>query len=169
MGCRKIIFKIAVHKKLKIIIPASIWVGSITEITNSMSVLSSEKNRMAKQKNISWKKFECLWTNFERTLDELWTNFERTLNELWTNFERTFQAISKQSYFCFISFISLTRKTGLDISYLVGTRDGFSLSFPWDWICFVFFTEFLSFWMKCSSSAHMSSWESCIVVWNNDN
>ena len=123
MGCRKIIFKIAVHKKLKIIIPASIWVGSITEITNSMSVLSSEKNRMAKQKNISWKKFECLWTNFERT----------------------FQAISKQSYFCFISFISLTRKTGLDISYLVGTRDGFSLSFPWDWICFVFFTEFLSF------------------------
>ena len=111
MGCRKIIFK------LKIIIPASIWVGSITEITNSMSVLSSEKkNRMAKQKNISWKKFECLWTNFERTL-----------NELWTNFERTFQALSKQSYFCFISFISLTRKTGLDISYLVGIRDGFSL------------------------------------------
>ena len=96
--------------------------------------LYRKKNRMAKQKNISWKKFECLWTNFERTL-----------NELWTNFERTFQAISKQSYFCFISFISLTRKTGLDISYLVGTRDGFSLSFPWDWICFVFFTEFLSF------------------------
>ena len=118
MGCRKIILKI----------PASIWVGSITEITNSMSVLSSEKkNRMAKQKKYFMKK---VWM---------------PLNELWTNFERTFQAISKQSYFCFISFISLTRKTGLDISYLVGTRDGFSLSFPWDWICFVFFTEFLSF------------------------
>ena len=156
MGCRKIIFKIAVHKKLKIIIPASIWVGSITEITNSMSVLSSEKKiGWQNKKKISWKKFECLWTNFERTL-----------NELWTNFERTFQAISKQSYFCFISFISLTRKTGLDISYLVGTRDGFSLSFPWDWICFVFFTEFLSFLTT------LLTWAAASLVlysWNNDN
>ena len=139
--------------KLNIIIPASIWVGSITAITNSMIKTSLEEKMYTICQTFSWNVF-C---------------FGRTLNELWTNFERTFQALSKQSYFCFISFISLTRKTGLDISYLVGIRDGFSLSFPWDWICFVFFTEFLSFWMKCSSSAHMSSWESCIVVWNNDN
>ena len=150
MGCRKIIFK------TKIIIPANIWVGSITEITNSMSVLSSEKKIGGQnKKNISWKRFECLWTNFERTL-----------NELWTNFERTFLTISKQSYFCFISFISLTRKTGLDISYLVGTRDGFSLSFPWDWICFVFFTEFLSFLTTRLTWAAESL---VLYSWNNDN
>ena len=84
MGCRKIIFKIAVHKKLKIIIPASIWVGSITEITNSMSVLSSEKKIGGQNKKKHFMK--KVWM----PLNELWTNFERTLNELWTNFERTF-------------------------------------------------------------------------------
>ena len=134
--------------KLKIIIPASIWVGSITEITNSMSVLSSEKKIGGQNKKHFMKK---VWM---------------PLNELWTNFERTFQAISKQSYFCFISFISLTRKTGLDISYLVGTRDGFSLSFPWDWICFVFFTEFLSFLTTRLTWAAESL---VLYSWNNDN